>query len=90
MFGSGLPVCALSYSCITELVSPGVTGLLFASGEELADQLAQLLRGFPARPGELLTRLQRGVADKEQGLRWDENWRRVAAPVLGCAAADRE
>lgn len=26
MFGSGLPVCALSYSCITELVTHGQTG----------------------------------------------------------------
>jgi beta-1,4-mannosyltransferase len=90
MFGSGLPVCALSYSCITELVTPGVTGLLFTGGEELAAQLAQLLRGFPTRPSELLVSLQRGVAEKEQGLRWDENWTRVAAPVLGCADADRE
>jgi beta-1,4-mannosyltransferase len=46
MFGCGLPVCALAYSCISELVSDGQTGLLFTSAEELASHLATLLRGF--------------------------------------------
>ncbi|GLC45098.1 hypothetical protein PLESTB_001468000 [Pleodorina starrii] len=83
MYGSGLPVCALSYSCIGELVTPGETGLLFANGQELAEQLAGLLKCFPAAPGAQLRELQRNVASREQGLRWEENWRRFAAPVLG-------
>ncbi|KAG2482357.1 hypothetical protein HYH03_018707 [Edaphochlamys debaryana] len=83
MYGSGLPVCALSYSCIGELVSDGETGLLFSSAEQLAQQLAGLLAGFPAAPSAQLQALQASVAAKEQGLRWNENWKRVAAPVLG-------
>ncbi|KXZ47485.1 hypothetical protein GPECTOR_35g923 [Gonium pectorale] len=83
MYGSGLPVCALSYSCITELVTPGETGLLFSDGRELADQLAGLLAGFPEAPGAQLRELQRNVEQREQGLRWDENWQQVAAPVMG-------
>ncbi|EFJ50907.1 hypothetical protein VOLCADRAFT_57730 [Volvox carteri f. nagariensis] len=83
MYGSGLPVCALSYSCITELVAPGKTGLLFSSGDELATQLANLLKGFPNAPSAQLTELKRNVAACEQGLRWEENWQRVAGPVLG-------
>eukprot|EP00798_Chlamydomonas_sp_ICE-L_P023969 gene23970-9542_t len=82
MFGAGLPVCALSYNCITELVEEEKTGLLFSSPEELADQLARLLRGFQSAPSELLKTLQEGVRTKEQGLRWAQNWRNVAAPVL--------
>ena len=46
MFGCGLPVCALSYSCITELVKDGKTGLLFSSAQGLAEHLAALLHGF--------------------------------------------
>ncbi|KAL3508876.1 hypothetical protein ACH5RR_028277 [Cinchona calisaya] len=38
MFGCGLPVCAVSYSCIEELVEIDRTGLLFSSSSELADE----------------------------------------------------
>lgn len=82
MFGAGLPVCAASYSCIQELVSPGETGLLFSSPAELSQQLQELLAGFPAAPSATLRRLQEGVRVKEQGLRWKENWEAVAWPVI--------
>jgi beta-1,4-mannosyltransferase len=39
MFGCGLPVCAVSYSCIRELVKDQDNGLLFSSPSELANQL---------------------------------------------------
>lgn len=45
MFGAGLPVCAVRYPCIGELVDEGATGLLFESPRELAGQLQRLLRG---------------------------------------------
>ncbi|KAL4527756.1 hypothetical protein Ndes2526B_g08371 [Nannochloris sp. 'desiccata'] len=47
MFGAGLPVCALSYNCIHELVAQGRNGLLFSSAEELAMALQEGLEGFP-------------------------------------------
>lgn len=46
MFGCGLPVCALTYSCIGELVSHEHNGLLFATPEQLAQQLLDVFRGF--------------------------------------------
>jgi beta-1,4-mannosyltransferase len=46
MFGCGLPVCALTYSCIGELVSHEHNGLLFASPDQLAQQLLDCFRGF--------------------------------------------
>ena len=82
MFGSGLPVCALAYNCIHELVEDGETGLLFSSPQQLSEQLQALLRGFPSRPSAQLQHLQRQVASKEQGLRWEENWDKVAWPVI--------
>ncbi|GER33621.1 chitobiosyldiphosphodolicholbeta-mannosyltransferase, partial [Striga asiatica] len=39
MFGCGLPVCAVSYSCIKELVNVEKNGLFFSSSAELADEL---------------------------------------------------
>ncbi|GAX74777.1 hypothetical protein CEUSTIGMA_g2224.t1 [Chlamydomonas eustigma] len=82
MFGAGLPVCALSYNCIHELVEAGETGLLFTNPGELCQQLQQLLSGFPTAPSKQLMHLQKQVRDKEQGLRWDVNWDRVAWPLL--------
>ncbi|KAL0443673.1 UNVERIFIED_CONTAM: UDP-glycosyltransferase TURAN [Sesamum latifolium] len=49
MFGCGLPVCAVSYSCIKELIDVEKNGLLFSSSSELADQLMMLFEGFPER-----------------------------------------
>jgi beta-1,4-mannosyltransferase len=82
MFGSGLPVCALAYSCISELVEDGKTGLLFSSPTQLGDQLAQLLRGFPGSPSPLLRHLQECVQRQQSSLRWEQNWQQVAWPVL--------
>ncbi len=82
MFGSGLPVCALSYSCIGELVRNGQTGLLFQTPEQLSQHLQSVLQGFPARPNKLLQHMRACVAQHEQGFRWEENWNRIAWPVL--------
>jgi len=50
MFGCGLPVCALDYVCLNELVKPGLNGLVFKTAEELAGQLVSLLKSFPHSP----------------------------------------
>jgi beta-1,4-mannosyltransferase len=93
MFGCGLPVLALAYSCIHELVAEGRTGVLFSDGTTLADALCRLLAGFGADgadaagagagagPSELAA-LRHGVAAEQLALRWEDNWRAVAAPVL--------
>jgi glycosyltransferase involved in cell wall biosynthesis len=37
MFGCGLPVCAVSFDCLDELVKDGVNGMVFSTSSELAD-----------------------------------------------------
>lgn len=83
MFGAGLPVCALSYSCIGELVSQGRNGLLFGSSEELAAVLQEALRGFSGQAdgSEVLAKLRKGVAGSSMA-RWHESWVEIALPVL--------
>ena len=43
MFGSGVPVCAVQFSCIGELVHHGVNGMTFTDSAQLAQQLITLL-----------------------------------------------
>ncbi len=80
MMGAGLPVLALNYSaCLAEQVRDGETGLLFADADQLASQLYELLREFPAAP-----RLKR-LRDNVQSLRplhWEEGWKLEAAPIF--------
>lgn len=80
MFGSGLPVAAYSgYESFSELVKEGINGCGFETADELATTLTRLLGEEGSR--ELQT-LRRG-AKKESDLRWDEEWDRVLAGVLG-------
>ncbi|MCL7050887.1 hypothetical protein MKW94_012629 [Papaver nudicaule] len=63
MFGCGLPVCAVSFSCIEELVKSGKNGLLFSSSLEPADELLMLLKGFPDQC-DALKSLKTGVLER--------------------------
>ncbi|KAH9891295.1 mannosyltransferase [Cubamyces lactineus] len=92
MFGCGLPVCALGFKCLDELVKDGVNGLVFHNADQLAAQLENLLRGFPSAPA--LAALQgsfqgasplgttdAGTGGWEWGT-WAENWNHTMRPLL--------
>lgn len=80
MFGCGLPVCAIDFACLGELVRDGENGLIFTNADELASCLTRLLTGFPAESA-LLGRLGAG-ARTFQSLRWADNWANTALAVF--------
>ncbi|KAG2093563.1 hypothetical protein BD769DRAFT_1705156 [Suillus cothurnatus] len=63
MFGCGLPVCALDFACIPELVKDGINGLVFQNASQLAEHLETLLASFPSSPAldSLRSNLQRAL-----------------------------
>ncbi|GKB50207.1 UDP-glycosyltransferase TURAN [Tanacetum coccineum] len=86
MFGCGLPVCAVSYSCITELVQVEKNGLLFSSSSELADELMMLFKGFPDENKALKT-LRNGVLEIGSSARWANEWESNAKPLISKASS---
>jgi beta-1,4-mannosyltransferase len=79
MFGCQLPVCAVGYECLGELVQHGKNGLIFEDSSELAHQLVELLRDFPAAPQ--LDAFRKDLASFQR-LRWSDNWERSAKPLF--------
>lgn len=79
MFGAGLPVCAIDYPCLGELVRNERNGLVFRSEAELAEQLARLLLddGHEARLAALRDGV-RAFAD----VRWEAHWQERARPRI--------
>jgi beta-1,4-mannosyltransferase len=46
MFGSGVPVCAVDFPALSELVQHNGNGMIFQNTQELEEQLIHLL--FPS------------------------------------------
>ncbi|XP_036081727.1 chitobiosyldiphosphodolichol beta-mannosyltransferase isoform X2 [Rousettus aegyptiacus] len=80
MFGCCLPVCAMNFQCLHELVKHGENGLVFEDSEELAAQLQMLLSKFPDPAGKL-NQFRKNLRESEQ-LRWDESWIQTVLPLL--------
>lgn len=81
LFGAGVPVLALDYgACLAERVRHGDNGLLFSTGEQLADILFDLFESYPGDQ-KRLERLRTG-ARKSSRPTWEEGWTREARPVL--------
>lgn len=47
MFGCGLPVCALNFKCLDELVKDGKNGVVFSDAMGLTEKLEDLFVDFP-------------------------------------------
>ncbi|KAK2169434.1 hypothetical protein LSH36_10g12007, partial [Paralvinella palmiformis] len=80
MFGCGLPVCAVHFNCLDELVKHEHNGLIFRTSEELALQLQDLLRGFP-NDCKKLDNFRANIKDFQM-VRWDNSWKQTVLPLL--------
>ncbi len=75
MFGCGVPVCAVQFECLKELVQDGYNGCVFKDSTELALQLEALLDGFPRGGCELdgyrsnVQEVRRGASGRPWGFR---------------------
>lgn len=81
MFGCGLPVCAVAFSCIEELVKVDKNGLLFSSSSELADEFMMLFKGFPDSCDTLQT-LKEGTIETGASAKWSSEWETHALPLI--------
>ncbi|XP_006015606.1 chitobiosyldiphosphodolichol beta-mannosyltransferase isoform X2 [Alligator sinensis] len=80
MFGCCLPVCAIYFECLHELVKHDENGLIFRDSTELAEQLKMLFSEFPSIDGKLQL-FRRNLQESKQ-LRWDESWDQTVLPLL--------
>uniref|UniRef100_A0A3B4D8Q6 Chitobiosyldiphosphodolichol beta-mannosyltransferase n=1 Tax=Pygocentrus nattereri TaxID=42514 RepID=A0A3B4D8Q6_PYGNA len=80
MFGCCLPVCAIDFQCLDELVKHEENGLIFKDSSELSLQLKMLFSDFPNEQGKLSLFRQNLRENGQQ--RWDENWDHNVLPLL--------
>ncbi|XP_018325390.1 chitobiosyldiphosphodolichol beta-mannosyltransferase [Agrilus planipennis] len=75
MFGCGLPVCAIEFACINELVVDGKNGFTFKSSDDLSKIFINWFTDFPNSPKqkELNYKFKLELETFQQ-LRWKENW----------------
>ncbi|XP_036409136.1 chitobiosyldiphosphodolichol beta-mannosyltransferase [Megalops cyprinoides] len=80
MFGCCLPVCAIHFQCLHELVKHEENGLIFKDSQELAEQLEMLLSDFPSSEGRM-GHFRKNLRSSGQQ-RWDESWDQTVLPLL--------
>ncbi|XP_070778973.1 chitobiosyldiphosphodolichol beta-mannosyltransferase [Enoplosus armatus] len=80
MFGCCLPVCAIHFNCLQELVKHEENGLVFRDSLELAEQLKSLLSEFLRSDGRL--GVFRRNLRTSRGQRWDDNWDQNVLPLI--------
>lgn len=80
MFGCGLPVCAVNFSCLHELVKHNKNGLVFKTSGELCSQMMELLTAFPNGCDKLISFRANLSSFQEQ--RWHKNWLEVMSSVV--------
>ncbi|KAK3921419.1 Chitobiosyldiphosphodolichol beta-mannosyltransferase [Frankliniella fusca] len=80
MFGCCLPVCAIKFKCLDELVRHDQNSLVFHDAEELSEQLISWFHKFPV-PNPKVS-LFRAELQQFRAVRWHDNWVFNALPVF--------
>jgi len=85
MYGCQVPVCAIAFDCLRELVKDDVNGRIFKNGDELANQLFDLLVGFNDDSdgvGTMKNKLEMYRQNIRGMTRWKENWEECARHLI--------
>lgn len=85
LFGCRVPVCAMNFACLSELVTDDVNGRVFDTSSQLADQLWELLEPLaetPAAGPHCFGRLEQYSRNLQKQKRWSDNWKEHALPVI--------
>ena len=72
MFGSGLPVCAVTYPALSELVKHGENGYIFAQSTDLTNYLNELLLSPSGK--QTLSSMRNHLQNNFQQHRWNNEW----------------
>lgn len=80
MFGCGVPVAAIGFNCLDELVKDNVNGVIFHNEKGLHDQLCNLLNGFPKNQ-TLLSNMRTNLISFRQST-WSKNWDENVLPLF--------
>lgn len=97
MFGAGLPVCALDFPTLSELVVQDHNGLIFRSHRELSDQLLKVIfntvvlednniNRIGEQGSQFLAQLRKSLQHFES---WNTNWNREVKPIVLGVIGDR-
>lgn len=81
MFGSAVPVCAVSFPALPELVQNGTNGIIFRTSSELSAHLFRLFCDFPHDSNSLRDLKKMKKATLNIGC-WEENWADIVQPLI--------
>lgn len=76
MFGAGIPVLAINFPALPQLVKDGKTGFIFDSKEQLTNQLIEI-----SNNSFVLNRLKKDVR-KEASWTWSSQWNKKFGQLL--------
>jgi len=76
LFGCGVPVCAIHFDAVDEVVIDGINGVIFKSSDELFRALMKLVSDDAE-----LDRLRQGVRHLAWRS-WTEEWDKLAKPIF--------
>uniref|UniRef100_A0A7S1KPX8 Chitobiosyldiphosphodolichol beta-mannosyltransferase n=1 Tax=Percolomonas cosmopolitus TaxID=63605 RepID=A0A7S1KPX8_9EUKA len=74
MFAAGLPVCAIGFNALNELVVHKGNGYIFQDSEELTRRIESVFENFP-QDTSLLEGMRKNIQHTFQQVRWDDEWR---------------
>lgn len=79
MFGCCLPVCAIHFNCLSELVKHDENGYIFKDSDELLQGLQELLTNY--RNNSKLKKFRSNLKEFQK-VRWHENWIERVLPIF--------